>query len=442
MSFVNSKKVFSRKFLIFANEDAGYEAGCKPSGYVKLEVRDGKGMLRSVIHNIRPGNGAFEYVLYLVSPRLGGQPAFGLKAGTYRVESGKAELEWSFDPFSVGKSGYEIDKFDVFAVIVEYVDRPYQSRHDARKTSSGVICPLAAYTGSPGDWRESFKAGMQDALAGRQDAAEGVRDFVQEQSSRRQLDMPPGPGDMEQNRGDAQTKPLHAGPGRQDARQGKDKEAERYEKQPEQQDARTVKHFPDQAQPGAPEVVQPGGQPAGGPNKTSPGCAYFSGNLCGALANSRTGDDPCGSCMFKDGERAAETQSQGDISGLKSDLDKHFEISDPFHSRRSDYIWWKVTDPVSLNNILYRNGIRTPLMFNPAVMMSYYRYRHLIVGIFTHRTGQSFVVCGAPGMHMVDGKPFGEMGRWVQAEGSKPRYGSFGYWLAYIDPTDGRILEV
>lgn len=81
-------------------------------------------------------------------------------------------------------------------------------------------------------------------------------------------------------------------------------------------------------------------------------------------------------------------------------------------------------------------------MFNPAVMMAHYRYKHLIIGIFTHKNGKRYVVCGVPGRYMADMKPFGEMNKWVQTQGTRPRYGAFGYWLIYIDPHDGKILNL
>jgi hypothetical protein len=74
-------------------------------------------------------------------------------------------------------------------------------------------------------------------------------------------------------------------------------------------------------------------------------------------------------------------------------------------------------------------------------MMAHYKYKHLIIGIFTHRNGRRYVVCGVPGMHMVDMKPFGEMNTWVQAEGNRLKYGAFGYWLVYIDPENGKIMN-
>jgi hypothetical protein len=173
------------------------------------------------------------------------------------------------------------------------------------------------------------------------------------------------------------------------------------------------------------------------------GCLYLNGNICGAFLNTAPGNtSPCDACHVHRGAPAEQVQSAGDLSRLKAILDGNFEESDPFHSKRSDYLWWKITNPVNLNNILYQNNIRSPLMFNPAVMLAHYKYHHLIVGIFTRKDGKKFVVCGVPGMHMVDRKPFGDLSKWVQADGSKSRYGAFGYWLVYINPEDGKILNL
>jgi hypothetical protein len=85
----------------------------------------------------------------------------------------------------------------------------------------------------------------------------------------------------------------------------------------------------------------------------------------------------------------------------------------------------------------------TPLLFNPAVMMSHFKYRHLLTGVYVERPkGREFIVCGIPGVNGIDETPFGEMCRWVQLEGYKPRYGSFGYWLVYIDPKTGKLFKL
>jgi hypothetical protein len=172
-------------------------------------------------------------------------------------------------------------------------------------------------------------------------------------------------------------------------------------------------------------------------------CLYLNGNLCGALLDVGNAANPCGSCKIRrhDVPGLAEAKGEGDLIVLEEELDRSFDLCDPFHSRRSDYKWWRAENPVNLNNMFYLSSIRSPLMFNQAVMTAHYKYKHLIIGIFTHKTGQRYIICGVPGMYMVDPNPFGEMGKWVQAEGNRQRYGAFGYWLLYIDPKDGSVIS-
>ena len=173
-------------------------------------------------------------------------------------------------------------------------------------------------------------------------------------------------------------------------------------------------------------------------------CLYMNGNMCGMYL-SPTGVNPCSTCTIhaQTGNAQCNEERRGDLSKLKMQLERNFEVSDPFHSKRSDYKWWKVSNPVNLNNILYQCNIRSPLLFNPMVMMAHFKYRHLIIGIFADRVrNREYVVCGVPGMHMVDKRPFGELCKWVQAEGNRPKYGAFGYWIVYIDPGTGKILSL
>lgn len=135
--------------------------------------------------------------------------------------------------------------------------------------------------------------------------------------------------------------------------------------------------------------------------------------------------------------------STGNLEKLRQNLDTYFEAFNPFGSRKGNYKWWKISSPVYLNNILYQCNIKTPLLFNPSLMMAHFKYRHLLLGIYIDRVRRrEYVVCGVPGVYSLDDRPFGELCRWVQLEGYKPKYGAFGYWLVYIDPKTGKLLKV
>ncbi|HOJ79789.1 MAG TPA: hypothetical protein PK767_05505 [Clostridiales bacterium] len=559
---------FQRNFMIFVNEDSGFEEGGKPSGYIKLEIREGKGKLETVIHNLKEGKGKFLYALYLV--RQSGDRTDYVRLGDITHTAGRAEFRCGFDPMYVGGLPYPIDQYDIAAVVVEYGDGP----------ANNVICPLAAYRRKAAGWRNGLRKALQaaDKTAGIQKTDSGLFHL------RNAGTVHPGPAEYTatgkteaaSHQDSGQKKPVsypfsgQADPryqnepadslqpldfsGQQEhltdgsagrepyalpdqkpfaadgsgtlARPGKEAGPETgsgpefgpgpgHEREPEpetepvleqkqehvqeqeQKPGQELKSEPEagpeigpgqeqkqdhgpgrEAEPKQeqkPEPVQPaaGGRPGPGvrpgdgisgtedikdtshgqtggrtdevspPNlhKVNTDCVYLNGNICDALVNNRQDPDPCGSCRINQGRASAKANPPADIDSLEYDLDLNFEVCDPFRSRRSDYKWWKVTNPVNLNNILYQNNIRSPLMFNPAVMLAHYRYKHLIIGIFRHKNGRKYVVCGVPGKYAEDMKPFGEMNTWVQAQGTRPRYGAFGYWLVYIDPSDGKVLH-
>ncbi len=410
-----SELQFQRNFYIFSNEDAGFEAGQKPTGHVKIEVRDGKGRLHAVAQNLRDGGDRFEYILYLLySGRDSVDP---VRVGRLETHLSKSELVWSFNPHNVGQSGYPVDAFDVIAILVEYADRQ----------GGNVQCPLAAYRKNRVQWRniimESImKKKIQPVENAREDAAKPASVAVAETVTNEIA--------TDSNIIDENIAVEVSVWGTVDESEREPQQTEREPAEPEQP--------PQPAQPA--KAAQPPQQVLSDINT---GCVYLNGNMCGAFVQSGAViPNPCSTCNANRGEQTVQEQLPGDLSKLRAMLDSNFEEKDPFHSKRSDYIWWKVTNPVNLNNILYQNNIRSPLMFNPVVMMAHYKHRHLIIGIFTHISGRKYVVCGVPGMHLVDRKPFGELSTWVQTERNRLQYGAFGYWLVYINPDDGKIMNL
>ncbi len=128
---------------------------------------------------------------------------------------------------------------------------------------------------------------------------------------------------------------------------------------------------------------------------------------------------------------------------LKDELNKSFESYNPFRMKSKNFNWWKINSPGYLNNILFRNNIRTYLLFNPKVMLAHYKYRYIIFGIrLDRRSGKEHFICGIPGVYSIDENPFGSMGSWAQTEGYKPKYGAFGYWLIMIDPKTGKLIKI
>ena len=461
---MEAKSAFQRNFLIFNTEDDRFEGGQKPSGHVRIEVRDGKGKLWSVAQNLVSGDGRLLYKLYLI--KAGKLPVAAVCAGVFGLRQNRAELEWTFDPNDVYGSGYGISEFDVFAVLTEYKDR----------ANTRIVCPLAAYKNKGTEWRKKLDALLYSQNKAPQKLPE--KEYITPYPIKAEENIAPqeipelynsypaadNENPVEENiyqkaesnypeekniyNEAAMDKfiPLENIP-----KENLDLPPVQFQHQygmnmPVDEENLQTEAVPEQTQPQYYNQINQQNAPAQVPQTAAnldSNCLYMNGNMCGMYVN-MGGPSPCNTCQIHTHTRSVnKEEKKGDLDKLKELLARNFEPNDPFQTRRSDYKWWKVSNPVNLNNILYQCNIRSPLLFNPMVMMAHFKYRHLEIGIFTDRVRKrEYVVCGVPGMHMIDKKPFGEMCKWVQSEGSRPKYGGFGYWIVYLDPGTGKILSL
>lgn len=507
-----------RIFLVFNKEDSGYGTGQEPSGYVKIEVRDGSGKLTAAVQNLKEDRDDLKYKLYLI--KCTESSVCPVCAGTLPVRKNKSELQWEFDPQDVARTGNTIEEFNIAAVVADA-----GNKHNVR-----VISPLAAYKNAKVHWKDKVKDYLYPAVPYTEKieglpkevdfiskyendleskyvpgstapllggfgipiapeetyGVEGMNaEFAPEAEENPVLpftsnnglpplanenELPPLTSDnemmiyyeegenenlspevemnapeMEMNIPQAEIK----GPENSNAAQSEEPEAASNQAEPVYSgvDADLSNYagmydynelFGTGAAEGENSEVQ---------NMTN-NCAYKS-NFCDNKADNMD-NNACANCQLntRTGKNVEKPENKppskpaNSIDNLISNLDRYFESCDPFKSRRRDYRWWKVNNPVYLNNIMYQCNIKTPLLFNPRVMMAHFKYKHLIVGIYSDRLRRrEYIVCGIPGVHSIDEKPFGDLCRWVQIEGSRPRYGAFGYWLVYIDYKTGKFLN-
>lgn len=138
-----------------------------------------------------------------------------------------------------------------------------------------------------------------------------------------------------------------------------------------------------------------------------------------------------------------EEKQKPDLELLKTMCQKYCKTCTPFNGKKNKQTWWKILNPVNFNNILYKCGVLTPILFNPSVIMSYYKYRHLIICIMKdNQYRKDYLAFGIPGVYKIDENPFGNLSEWFQTEGYKPRYGAFGYWIAHFEPNTGKIIKL
>lgn len=478
---MDTRSRYQRIFLIFSPEDAGFGVGQEPSGYVKIEVNEGKGKLSASVQNLNDSRG-LSYKLYMMKCSEGSFSQ--VCVGKIPLVRNKGELKWEFEAANVGGSRIPVQEFNVAAIIGE----------NANQDKKIVICPAAAYKNGKVQWREQYRRQIRNAERQEQKPVESVEKPVEIIENPVEQGM--AGNELESgSESDIQSK---SGYSLESKYSGQDIESispVKKEEEPEEEAPVEVSEEPSESIPSEEaaekkpveeeqEEVSGNGKPdeavsegekkahedretenlesdfdeykkmlseleekeraeSGLPGQT--GCNTQNAGFCTPLQNWGA-DTPCQNCQMQNyqGNRQAEQpKQQGSIERLRINLEKFFEPYDPFRSRRRDYRWWKAGSPVQLNNILYQCDIKTPLLFNPALMMAHFKYRHLIIGIYSDRMRRrEYIVCGVPGVYNVDERPFGNMCRWAQVEGNRPRHGAFGYWLVYIDGKTGKFLSI
>ncbi|MCR4434992.1 MAG: hypothetical protein QHH06_06380 [Clostridiales bacterium] len=512
-----------RIFYMFNKEESGFGTAHEPSGYVKIEVRDGKGQLSAMVQNLKEDK--LDYEIYMM--KCVENKVFPVRLGRMPLHKNKGEIQWEFDPENVAGTGNSIDEYNVVAVLVKREG----------KGTMPIQCPLAAYKDKRVPWREGMKnflyagrdrpepledtdripgdmdiiskfdakieskyqvkessaaSNIQELLAmeapeqpaepasgesgGREEAEadsgvepDAVRQeedygpeevYPQLQDSRTDggaEDLNPEKGSPEESREDGME--VHEEDRPEESVKPplsplvSDERVEMKQVEEKQAEEKQAEDYSDlfgrsPAENGGSGPAAPKTQPATGYKDGIANCTYKNDGFCVPQYDS-SGYSPCTYCQMnagrEDGKNSGVKNSgtgNNRLEVLIKNLDNYFEKCDPFNSRRRDYRWWKVNSPVYLNNLLYQCNIKTPLLFNPRVMMAHFKYRHLVVGIYSDRIRRKeYIVCGIPGVYSVDDVPFGDLCRWVQIEGSRPRYGAFGYWLVYIDYETGKFIN-
>jgi hypothetical protein len=440
---VESRYKFKRLFLIFKQEDPGYGSGQEPSGYLKVEVRDGKGKLYAMVQNLREDKEISGYRLYLVK---GSEKDISpVCVGVIPIHKNKGEIKWEFDPNDVIKSGNSIDDYKAAVILAESKDR----------NNTTISCPLAAYNDQKINWRSSMREYLHCPGTRETDTVDELiqkEDIFSKYTDNYESKYTPVEDATEFNipvAFEGLSSSPESGMGKQETDRvaGEEDEgiAQAKDARPDMDYEPYKQSLPDDSIPDQDKGI--GEENAG--DTTEEAMHDESPSLAGndGILNAQGSYVPVNPCMYcnvqgEKEENLRKSDGSVDIDKLMEYFNKNFEKSDPFQIRRRDYKWWKVNNPVYLNNLLYQFNIKTPLLFNPVVMMAHYKYKHLIAGIFTDfARGKEYVVAGIPALYGIEGKPFGDMCRWVQLDGSKLRYGAFGYWLVYIEPRTGKLLK-
>ncbi|MEG0371806.1 MAG: hypothetical protein RR645_05890 [Clostridium sp.] len=134
-------KKYNRSFLIFNEEDKGFEVSSdkKPTGYTKIETKNGRCKITVYAQNLKTEKGP--YCCYLVDSSK--KSAVVAKLGEFCVDdTGRGETIWEDDEKNIFGTGLSADRFNVAAVV---------------KEGSRLQVPLAGHVGKEKSmWRDKI----------------------------------------------------------------------------------------------------------------------------------------------------------------------------------------------------------------------------------------------------------------------------------------------
>lgn len=138
-----ASKKYNRYFIIFQEEDKGFGIAIdkQPTGYTKIETRNGKCKITAYVQNLIKGKGP--YICCMIDPSK--NPAVIARLGEISVdETGRGETWWEYNEDDIAGTNSSIDKFIVAAVIVE---------------GEKILSPLAGYASKEKiEWRDKIVA--------------------------------------------------------------------------------------------------------------------------------------------------------------------------------------------------------------------------------------------------------------------------------------------
>ncbi|EPR14287.1 hypothetical protein [Ruminiclostridium papyrosolvens] len=445
---------YERQFHIFKTMDNNWE---NPGGFIKVEINGDNTRFQLSLNNLSDKKDS-AYSLYGIH-KDGDMLKY---SDICRIQpiNGRIDMKTNFPSEEIGSNKLNVQEINIFAVICRSTDN---------KASGTVKCPLVAYTKGEQVWKEQFERLLEQPAATKNEIApepkaedktiyqaipeepeteaalteqDGVIDeteiiniqpwtVIEEEGCENYSETPESEsteqerGDFEANK-DAEEDNLSAKDAPIPDLSSKFQEglSSVYESSYEEEEREIEK--PEESESVEPEESEE------------------AQNVWKRIQEDFNDISSIKVDESEEGEQQGEDRDRSfNMQLLKQELDNSFEEYNPFRTRNRSFRWWKINSPGFLNNILFRNNIKTYLLFNPKVMLAHYKYRYIILGIRnTRQPGKEKLICGIPGVYSIDDNPFNNVGSWVQMEGFRPKYGAFGYWIVMLDPRTGKISKM
>ena len=382
---------YRRQLLVLYEEDKGFgtDAGKKPAGFTKIETRGGKGLLTSLVQNLKDlKEEGLVYKGFIASTKA---PPVFVSTGTIPVDStGKGESKWRFDPANVANTGHNIDRFDLFGIRVY---RPEGGEHN-------FICPLAGGRGElPKNWKEIYGGKVLNDIC--------------PQGHEKSVEVPAGLAPGKITRKEAHEAPDEAHEAPDEAHEAPD---EAHEAPDEAHEA------PDEAHEAPDEAHEAPGEAHEAPGEAheAHGEAHetvMEGVTDGAAETVTKAPAPesAEGAVQENRELKQKYQVNTGIEDYLQEVLRFYQRVEPFEHPDANCHWWRINSYDYLFGTLYGGDGR----------VKYYAYG--IPGIYQTQTQMQMEAYG--------------FCRWQPKKGSEHTPGDLGYWLAFVDAKTGVLAN-
>lgn len=145
---------------------------------------------------------------------------------------------------------------------------------------------------------------------------------------------------------------------------------------------------------------------------------------------------------IKEETKIVENVNNKKYSRFIEEANLYYQTCNPYGVNNVNYNWWAVNNIVNFGNHLVKHGIKIPIIFSPAALKAFNKYRHMIMGTYTDKSfNKNYFIIGIPGSGR-ELSPYGELCKWVEINNLQNNNVLRGYWLMYMDVDKETFLKI
>lgn len=425
---------YNRLFIMMREEDKGFGKSGKPTGYLKLEIKDNKGKALVHVQNIGLIEESKVLKAYLLSSL---QPkAEPLYLGTIELKGGNGDLTHEFSKNDLQKIGVDPAQLDTVVVTCK----------DTIMENGLQTFPLAGFKTQSWNWKGLFmkQPGQQDEEMHEKGEAADEPPLQKEERKKFPIGFVWNTGQDSDLDSD------------QDTRVDTDKD----------KDAAVVEGIGlDSHREAGNDLGQnnPAETPVDEVQSKNEDMKLETGNSEIDTEHADNSQKDAGweaeqqyiektlqafneNYNVCNQENRVDNAAHRELSGIIKQLSRYMKQEEPFANGDMGYRWWILNDCSFILNNIYSNYNTAFFLYNPYVMNTVHRYGHYLFGVKEDKERcVQYISYAIPSRYGVEPHPLlyaQAYAYWIPKKGEKSAIGAQGYWVISIDVKSGEIVSV